>query len=101
VVVKSIQQVWRDKVKLDVGRKKILCEKWDRKREALIKQYQRKGGKYHQLIRSLKGLSPNIRDQAMAKYYNTAKQRYMTTLSRWLKKRSKLSTASFSWCDSR
>ncbi len=87
--MKTIQEQWRIKVRLDFGRKKLLQMKWDERRLLLIKQHHNKPKKAF-LLRKLRSLTEDVRDTAIAVYYNEAKAKYLKALVEWFRKREQI-----------
>ncbi|MDR3547085.1 MAG: hypothetical protein P4M11_02205 [Candidatus Pacebacteria bacterium] len=87
-IVKVIQEHWRNKVKLDLGRKEILIKKWDMRVRELLRQYKEKGKRYSNIAWKVKNIPAEKRDEIMKRYYNSAKKKYLDALVKWLRKRA-------------
>lgn len=91
-----IQSMWRKLMREDKRRQDILSEMWEERVKALMLQCQGKTRKNQVLLRKLKLITPEIKKEALAGYYNKFQSNFLDAYHSWYGKTKNILKVLFS-----
>jgi len=80
---------WRDQMKLNLGRKKILYEKWNMRVKELTAGKEK--SRRQQIMNwKIKSIPDEVRNKLMNTYFAAAKKKYLDALIKWMRERDSI-----------